>query len=385
MNTSEISEIKKRFTKTRISASKIVGCYVTGAEREIKTYIDELFLNLSEEEQFKYLEIMRKSLSGTLGKNLLNLPFETEQELEGGMQRSLLALRDSELKSKEMLDAFYAKVIESYDYAGNYLILLFYDAYDVPVKTEDGIKNDESDEVFKYILCAICPVELSKPGLSYHEDENRIANRTRDWVVESPENAFMFPAFNDRSTDIHNLLFYVKDTDEMHGELIDAVLGCTKKVPTDKQRETFREIVSAVVNEIPEYETFELVRNLNDTLAELVEDEEETVVLKPKDIERVFKDSGVKEEHLGTVSEAVSECIGPDGELDAQGLVETRKLSMKAGDLAISVKPESADLIEIRVIDGRKYIVIPMDVDIEVNGVMRRIREELDNAETPEE
>jgi len=382
MNSAEISEIKKRFTKTKVSTSKVVGCYVTGAEREIRTYIDDSFLNLAEEEMFKYLEIMRKTMSGTLGKNLLTLPFALDSELEGGVQRSLMALRDSELKSPEMLEAFYKHVIDNYDYAGNYLIILFYDAYDVPVKTEDNIKIDESVETYKYILCSICPVELSKPGLSYHEDENKIANRERDWVVESPVNGFLFPAFTDRSADIHNLLYYVKDTDEMHGELIEAVLGCTEKTPTDKQKETFQEIVTSVINEVPEYDTFEIVKNLNDTLTEIVEEAEEPVLLDKEDIKKIFKDSGLKEEHLETVTEVVEEYLGEKGELEAQGIVEKRQIKLKSGDMSIQVKPESADLIEVRVIDGRKCLVIPMDADIEVNGVMRRIREEMDSVGT---
>ena len=266
------------------------GSYVTGADKQIRTYVDETFLNLEDEEQYKYLEIMKKCLSGTLEKNLLNLSCTNEAELEGGVWQGLMAVRESKLKEPAILEAFYSHIIENYNFSGNYLILLVCDAYDVPVKTNDNIKLGDSEEVDQYVLCAICPVNLSKPGLSYHDNENRIANRNRDWVVDAPDTAFLFPAFNDRSTDVHNLLYYVKDTSELHEELIEKVLGCSEKLPSDRQKKVFREIVSEVLNDAPEYDTFEVVTAINDRLTELAEDEEdaEPVLLGKDEVRKLF-------------------------------------------------------------------------------------------------
>ncbi len=395
MKHSEVLEIKKRFTKTACSASRLTGCYVTGADKQIKTYIDELFLNLDEEELFKYLEIMKKSLSGTLGKNLLNLSFVKEEQadyadegdtvpsLKPSAQQSLLGLRDSELKNQDMLEAFYQQVIENYDYAGNYLILLVYDAYDIPVKTLDNIKTGEFEDVYNYYICAICPVNLSKPGLSYHEDENRIANRNRDWVVEAPDIAFLYPAFNDRNTDIHNLLYYVKDTSETHEEFIENVIGCAAKTPSDKQKAVFREMVSDVLNDVQEYDTFEVVKSINDQLYEMAEPledetEPEPVMLNKEKVKDIFRKSGIKEEHLDIVEEKFDAALGSQAEVEAANLAEMKKLEVKTDAICINVKQDSTDLIEIRIVDGRKYMMIPMDVDIEVNGIVRRIREEFE-------
>ena len=203
----EISEIKRQFTPSNCSITRICGCYVDG-EKNKKTEFKEAFLSLPEDDMFKYFEILRKNLSGTLGKNLLNLEFPLDSEMEGGPQEFLLKLRNSRLQDDEILDAFYDRIIETYDYVGNYLILLIHDAYDIPGKTSDGIEmEDASDEVYSYIMCSICPVDLSKPGLSYDELENSFKNRVRDWVVGMPEMGFLFPAFNDRSTDLHATLF----------------------------------------------------------------------------------------------------------------------------------------------------------------------------------
>ena len=191
MTKQEISEIKKLFTPKNCSITRICGCYVDG-EKNKKTELKQAFLALPEEEMFKYFEILRKSLSGTIGKNLLNLEFPLKSETEGGTQEFLLRLRDSRLKDDALLEQFYDRIIESYEYVGNYLILLIHDAYDVPGRTRDGIEmEDASDEVYDYILTCICPVDLSKPGLSYNAVENTFQNRIRDWVVGMPDAAFL--------------------------------------------------------------------------------------------------------------------------------------------------------------------------------------------------
>lgn len=207
----EVSEIKKQFKPSDCTISRFCTCYVNG-EKEIKSMTTDAFLSLPEEECFKYFEIFKKALSGTIGKNLINLDFPLETEKEGGTQEFLLRLRNSDLKDNDLKQEFFQKIIDCYDYAGNYVILLAISTYDIPGKTSDGFEMDDaSDEVYHYLLCCICPVELSKPGLSFDEKENRFKNRFRDWVVKVPDTALLFPAFNDRSTDIHSCLYYTRD------------------------------------------------------------------------------------------------------------------------------------------------------------------------------
>ena len=192
----EISELKRLFTPSNCAISRICGCYVDG-EKDKKTRIKEAFLSLPEEDMFKYFEIFRKCLSGSFGKNLLNLDFPLDSEKEGGTQEFLLQLRNSQLKDDELLNTFYDRIIETYEYTGNYLILVIHGIYDIPGKTSDGLDMDDaSEEVYNHILCCVCPVELSKPGLSYHELDNTFGNRVRDWVVGMPDLGFLFPAFN---------------------------------------------------------------------------------------------------------------------------------------------------------------------------------------------
>lgn len=210
MNKKEIAEIKKLFTNDKCCISKICGCYVDGNKNKITTF-RHAFLSLPQEEIFKYFTIFRSSLSGTIGKNLLNMEFPMETEEEGGSQDFLMKLRSSHLDDDELLEIFYNKVIDNYNYGENYLILLIDANYDVPGKASDEFDMDDASEyVYEHILCNICPVKLSEEGLCYNAATNSFENRIRDWLVEKPLHGFLFPAFNDRNTDIHNILYFSK-------------------------------------------------------------------------------------------------------------------------------------------------------------------------------
>ena len=207
MNKKEINEIRKQFTPNNCTITRMCGCYVDG-EKNKKTELKEAFLSLPEEEICKYFDIFRKTLSGTVGKNLLNMEFPLDSEFTGGTQEFLMRLRDSKLTDEDLLEQFYDKIITSYDYGENFLILLIHAAYDIPGRASDNMEMfDASDEVYDYILCSICPVDLCKPGLSYNVQDNRFQDRIRDWIVGLPNLGFLFPAFNDRSTDIHSVLY----------------------------------------------------------------------------------------------------------------------------------------------------------------------------------
>ena len=270
MNKKDVLEIKRRFRKESCTFTRMCGCYVDADHNKI-TKIGETFLNLDDEEYYKYLDIAKKTLSGKLGNNLLELEFPLAEEETGGRQQFLMGLRESKLKNDDLLDTFYDMIIDSYDYVGNYLILIFHDAYDVMTKTLDNDKLDESEEVYEYLLCAICPVNLTKPGLGYREDENRIESRIRDWVVGMPDTGFIFPAFTDRSTDIHSVMFYTKDTSTPHREFMTAGLGCDEKQTSTEKKITFQKIINDVIgdDEDGHIAASDAVHNLlNDVLVE---------------------------------------------------------------------------------------------------------------------
>lgn len=368
MNKKEISEIKKLLNDEHAVITRICGCYVDG-EKEIKFTSKEAFHSLSEEESFKYFDIFKHTLSGTLGKNMLNMEFPLQEEKEGGKQEFLLKLLDSKLEDDEILNEFYQKVIDNYDYPSNYYIVLIHAVYDVPGKSTDGTEMfDASDAVYDYIICSICPVNLSKSGLSYDSESNSISERVRDWIVSAPANGFLFPQFNDRATDIHGILYYSKNPEELQSEFIDNMLGAVPPMSAKNQKETFNSIISNTLGEDADFET---VKNIHENLNEMIEknkEEPEPLVLTKYDVKQVFEDSHIPDEKLTVLDKQLDE-VGEQPSFVASNVVDTRKFNIEMPDVVIKVNPDRTDLVETRVIDGKQCLVIEVTDRIEVNGV----------------
>ena len=424
MNKKEVLELKRRFKKEAATFTRVCGCYVDGNHNKVCKF-GNTFLNLEEDEFYKYLEIANKALSGTIGNNLLELKFPIEEEEVGGRQHILMALRASKLEDENLLDTFYDLVIDTYDHAGNYLIVLFHDAYDVMSRTSDNNNLDESEEVYEYLICAICPVDLSKPGLGFLEEEHRIGPRVRDWVVGAVDTAFLFPAFNDRSTDIHSTLFYTKNTKEPHSEFMANGWGCGIERTATEQKMAFHSIVRNVLGAEDEHTDdvlLDLQQNLSDMIDEYAEthdDDEDVFLLDKEVVTKLLADSEISEEKAAKIEKSVDEAFGekpPAAEnvIDFKALVQNElrveKMALedqvgtltvqlnekdealaertsqliekqeeidnyiaetKTYDVVLRVKPEKASQIKSQVINGQKCLVIPMGEDehATINGV----------------
>ena len=424
MNKKEVLELKKRFKKDQATFTRLVGCYVDCNKNKICKFGGK-FLTLEEDEYFKYLEIANKVLSGTVGNNLLDLAFPIEEEEGGGRQQILMALRDTGLEDETLLDTYYDLVIDTYEEAGNYLILLYLDSYDVPSRTKDNINVDESEEVYTYLLTAICPVSLSKPGLGYLEGEKRIGPRIRDWVVGAPDTGFLFPAFNDRSSDIHSVLFYTKNTKEPHSEFMTNGLGCGIERTATEQKMAFHSIVRNALG--PEDETtIDMLLDIQQNLSDMAQDYAEThdendqpFMLDKEVITKALSESNISEDKISKIEKSVEETFGeklPAAEnvIDSKALVanemrfekmaledqvgsltlalnekntqlEERTTQLiekqeeidnyiaetKTYDVVLRVKPEKASQITSQIINGEKCLVIPMkdDEHATINGV----------------
>lgn len=369
MNKKEVLEIRKQFTPANCAITRIAGCYVDH-EKNKKMESKSAFLSLPEEEAFKYFDIFKKTLSGTMGKNMLNMEFPIDQEMPGGTQEFLMKLKASKLEDDMLLEEFYDKVIATYEYAENYYIILIHAMYDVPGRSSDNLEMfDASDEVYEYLVCSICPVSLSKAGLSYNAESNCIQDRIRDWVVDMPDKGFLFPAFNDRSTDIHGVLYYTKKSEDLQPELIEQLLGARMPMSANTQKETFQMLIEDTLGEDGDYET---IRNIHDTLNDMIEEhkeEPEPLQLDKTDVRKVFEKSGIPSEKMESFDQNYEETAGEKTSLLATNITETKKFQIETPDIVIKVNPERADLIETRVIDGRQCLVIAVDDHIEVNGV----------------
>lgn len=370
MNKKEVAEIKKRFTKTKCSFTRLCGCYVD-AEKQKRLTLKEAFLSLPEEEMFKYIDIFRKTLSGSIGKTMLNMEFPMEQETkEDGTQRFLMKLLESKLTDDDLLNEFYDKIISVYNYPENYFIILTHDAYDIPKITSDGVENfDASEYVYDYILCCICPVKLTKPGLCYNAETNHIQDRIRDWVVEAPQSGFLFPAFNDRNMDIHNLLYYSKKSGELDAVITEEVLGCQLPLPAKSQKETFNNILEESLGLDCDYEVVKTIHeNLNQMLAETSE-EPEPLALAKEDMSHLLMKSGVEEKEIETFETRFDETVGEDQCLMAANISSPKKFEVATPDVKVTVNPQRTDLVETKIIDGVPYLMIEINDLVEVNGI----------------
>ena len=332
MRKKDILELKRRLKKDYCTFTKFCGCYVNG-EKHIISKFRDTFLNLEEEEYFKYLEIAKKVLSGTIGNNILELNFPIDENLSNERQLALMELKSSQLKNDALLEEFYKLIIDNYSYTGNFLILLFHDAYDVITKTKDNLKLDESEEVYEYILCAICPVSLSAPGLSYFDEEDRIKARVRDWVVEVPSNGFIYPAFINRSSDVNAVMYYTKNPKDAHPELMEEALGCYSRQTAAIQKEAFQEIVIGSFNG-DEDKAEKIFLEIQDNLNAMVEEHNSTyedveaaepITLTDKEIQNLLIDSGVPEEITTKIEKSYVDLF--EGDLPmAENLIDPKAL-----------------------------------------------------------
>lgn len=371
MNSKEIGEIKKTFKKDKSSIIRICGCYVNEEKTKVADF-KEAFLSLPDEEMTKYFSLFKKTLSGTVGKNLVNMDFSQEEELsESSGYAMLTKLLHSELNDKELLDAFYDKVIETYDTVSHYLILIVHQIYDVPGKTSDGIEMlDASTEIYPHILCCICPVSLSKEGLSYSDLEKLFKNRVRDRVVDNPDVGFLFPAFNDRTSDVHALLYYTAKPEALKLDLAGPLLGCNPAIAAKEQKMYFNDAIEESLGGCE----FEVVKNLHDIVNDKISEAKMAELPDPvqfscEDVKQILSDSGVENEDLDKFEDALVERTGTRNNLYAANIIDTRKFEVKTPDVVVKVKPDRTDLIETRVIDGVPYIMIKVSENIEVNGL----------------
>lgn len=370
MNEKEIAEIRRRFRPDKSNISHVRGCYVN-SNREIISQFSQSLALTPQEEAEKILALLKRSLSGTLGKNLIDVTFTTQQVVDSDEHRLLMALRNSALNDEEAVQAFYQRVIQALSLEGQYMILLAQDTYDVPYHSKDGESlEDASSEVFSYILCSICPVKMTQPALSYFASDNQLHNRTADWIVSAPELGFLFPAFDDRSANIYNALYYSRNTAENHQELVEALFNTEIPMPAADQKETFEAILETTLEKDCSYD---VVQAVHEQLYELIEEhkankEAELPVVSKRDMKQVLQGCGISEQRVKVFEEKYDAAFGSDTGLSPRNLVDS-KFQVKTPDVTIQVNPERSDLIETRVINGAKYILIRAEDGVEVNGV----------------
>ena len=374
MNKKEVAEIRRRVNPDKSNIQHIYGCYVN-SQKEIISKFDESLGLLERTEQEKYISLLKKALSGSLGKNLVDLSFTTRQVTDGDEHKLLSALRKSELKDDELLDRFYNCVVQSLDMGDlNYLILIAFDSYDVPHFGKSG-ELEESTDVFRYILCSICPVKTGKPLLHYSPDDERFESLSLAQIVSSPEVGFMFPTFDDRSTNIYDALFYTRDTKGIHEDLINAIFKTEVPMPARQQKEAFGNVIRETLSNDCR---FNVVQAVHEELKERIELHKESKDPEPltvtyDDLADILEKNGMDADRKDSFISGCKERFGEDKDLSPDNIIDSRKFEICTESVKINVDPAYSSFIKTQVIDGRKYILIPADSGVEVNGIEIKI------------
>ncbi len=375
MNKKDLSEIRRRFNFEHNAITCIRGCYVQ-KNGEIISSFEKPMQALPREEAEKYLAIFRRTLSGEPGQNLLPVDFSPEQVMEGGEHRLLSELRDTALRQEETVRRLYENIISAVHIDDNFLILLMHDGYDVPFRGADGENDRErSDEVFRYILCAVCPVKLTKPALTYSSGDGEFHSRECDWVVSAPVLGFMFPAFDERTCNIYGALLYTRDTGDANEGFVSRIMGTEPAMPADIQKETFNQLLEASLGEEC---SLEAVQSVQDMVMERTEEakkdrQAETPVFSALDVRDALVEGGVSRDRADAFADAYEQEFGPRTVLSAANVAPRKQFEVRTAAVTIRVDPERSDLVQTRVIDGHSYILIRADEDVTVNGVQVRL------------
>lgn len=370
MNLKELNELRRRWRPEKNAVSRIYGCFVN-SNREIISDLDEPLGQMPQEETEKYLALLKKTMSGTLGKNLIDIVFSTQQVADSEEHRLLTTLRASGLKDSQARQVFYHKVIENLDMGeSRYLILLANDAYDVPHRSKDDtMQADASDEVFSYVVCAVCPVKEGKMELGYFPGDNEF-HCASSQTVAAPELGFLFPAFDDRTANIYNALFYSRKPGELHQEFIDAVFHIDPPMSAAEQKEAFQIALSEGLGEAC---SMDVVQSVHEQLAARIEAHKqsknpELLTVSVGEIGAILRDCGISEACVSAFQKMCGEQFGLGAALNPVNLIDAGRVEIKTAQASLTVNPEYSYLVETKLVDGKKYILLPAGEGVEFNG-----------------
>ena len=377
MTDKEIGEIRRHLRRDRSNITAIYGCYVN-ENKEIIAEFRQSTGMMPENESDKYFALLRRTLSGSQGKNLIDITFKTSQVADSPEHKLLMGLRESKLADEELRAEFFKKVIDSVVLEGNYLILLSCDSYDVPFKSkDDSFQKDQSEQVYTYILCTICPVKETKPNLHYVHEEKVFHDGARNHMVSAPALGFLFPAFDNRSTNIYNALYYTHDIKVSQDALIETLFNTPVPKPAAEQKASFEALLTTALGEEC---SLDVVQTVHEELCQRIEMHKEAKIPEPlmiskEDVKEVLSSCGISEESVSKFSVDYDEVFGFEADLHPKNIIDNKHFELKTPDVVIKVDPTRSDLIETRVIGGVKYIMICADEDVEVNGVNIHIGE----------
>lgn len=370
MNEKEIAEIRRRYRLDRSNITHVYGCFVN-EKKEMISEFDQALSSMSEDDAEGMLAILKKTLSGAQGRNLHEIEFSTATVGESEDYRLIFDLRNQKLENAEKRGQLYAKIAESLELEGNYMILLASDAYDVFDYAADGELDTESNTVFSYIICAICPIKEGKPTMSYYMPGKCFRSIGSDTLLSRAELGFMFPAFDDRRANIYKTLYYTRSIKDNHEAVAERLFGASLPMPAAEQKQTFGEILEKTVGEEC---SLRVVRSVEAQIKHKLEEHKNEKLEEPCTIDKseageMLRYCGVDEEKIESFEKKFDECFGENAEIPTTNISAGKRLEVVTPEVNIKIDASASDVVEARIIDGTKYILIRADNGATVNGV----------------
>lgn len=371
MNEKEVRELRRRFRADKGNFRNVFGCFVNDA-RKIISLFEQPLVGVASDEAERYLGLMKKTLSGSLDKNLYNLEFSAGQVLDSPEYQLLNGLLTSGLADEEQIKLFFQRIIDGLEIKGSYLILLARDVYPVPYRAKDGERlDDAADEEFMYLTCAVCPVKVTQPQLSYSSAENRFHSSAQGFIASAPALGFLFPAFDGRASNLYGALYYARNAAETHAELANALFHTELPMPAAAQKEQFEDILGVTLSDEC---SFDVLQSVHEELCNMIErheesDAEEDLTVSKGELGGILKASGVSDEHIAAFEKQFDLTFGADAAIPPKNVVDRKSFEIRTPDATVKVNPERSDLVELSVIDNHKYILVRAEGGVTVNGV----------------
>ena len=365
MTRKDLAQLRRRFAPEKNDINVIHGCYVN-EKGEIVSSFAKSPLSLPTSEAEHYLSLFKKVLGGALGRNQFSLPVHTDDPSGQLLRR----LQTSELKDEKNIKDLFDTIIEHTELEGSYLILAMHDVFSIPKKNSavHGDAPDLSDNVFNYIIVAVCPVKLTKPLLTFFNDDRDFHTVEPDLAVANPALGFMYPAFDDGGADVSSALYYTKDTEDLHADFIDGVFGAQAPESVSDIKQSFYDVLG---DSLDTGLTFDVVQTIHENLtAQLADRKKDAAPLQisRKEIGSLLDSCSVDKKSQAAFDEAFLEQFGAVG-IEAATITDQKSFEIETETAKISVAPERSDLVEMKKVDGRRAIIVYVEGDVTVNGV----------------
>jgi len=371
MNKKETAEIKKNFSDKSgfFIMERILTAFVD-AEKNVRYNHVNSCLTMPAEEHEVYSETLKKVLNTNVGKAFVEYEFPNEAYEEGKSQDILYKLLKSELKDEQACESFVNHIADNLVYAGNYALITAYCCYTVRRKDKNDDFADGEDEIYRYLLTAVCPVNTGSDGFVFDSFNNEIVKKLNTELIisKTPTDGFLYPVFSNRSTDVNHVMYYSRKVSDPNISMIENVLGCTFVMSAENEKANFQTILKSVVGDDLDYM---VIKSVNEKIQEVVEenkDDTDKTVIDESKLKSILTDVGISEDRVKMV-EPVYEKVCGDALLTASNLVDTKTVMATAG-ITVNIKPDASDKVRTSVIDGRRCLLIDIDdPTIEINGL----------------